>query len=131
VEINMGHGFLQAIFGLPITLRQRGLLKQRPPIDAREFVKRIEAAGGDQAAGWIIHSKLLDWINVAGFTPYPDDNLNWVFGIAEEELDEDIILEILLQLKIEPPSREALSEFGAISTPIQIAKLVRRARVGI
>lgn len=94
-----------------------------------EFVQRIGAEGGDEQAGCLIYTKLLDWIYVTGFTPYPEDNLCHIYGIAEEERDEDMILEILQHLKMKPPSTEALGVFGAVDTPIQIARLVRQVRL--
>ncbi|MFC0132351.1 hypothetical protein [Massilia eurypsychrophila] len=97
-------------------------------MEAIEFVRRIVAAGGDEEAAWLVHAELAGWINVAGFSPYPEDKLDWVYGIAEEELDEDLILEMLRKLKIKLPTSEALLALGPINTPIEIAHLVRRAR---
>lgn len=98
-------------------------------MDESEFVQKIGAMGGDEEAAWLIRTRLLDWIYFAGFTPYPEDKLSQIYGIAEEELDEDLILGIFRHLKIEPPTAEALRAFGPINTPIQIAQLVRQVRL--
>lgn len=51
-----------------------------------------------------------------------------VYGIAEEELDEDLVLGILWHPNVTPPSAETLSSLGVIDTPIKIAQFVRQAR---
>lgn len=125
----MRSSLLQAAFALPFSLRQRRLAKQRPPMEECTFVERIAAEGGDEDAARMVRTRLIDWVYVSGFTPYPDDRLSQIYGITEEELDDDLILQILRNLKIEPPTFEVLRVFGDIDSPVRIAQLVWQARL--
>jgi hypothetical protein len=125
----MDFGILQTILALPITLRQRRLAKQRPPMGERDFVEEIKRASGDAEASILIRNHLLEWIYAPDFTPYPEDKLGYTYGIREEELDDDLILMVLQHLNIRPPTTEELAPFGAVDTPIQVAQLVKRARL--
>lgn len=58
----------------------------------------------------------------------PSDRLGTVYGIAEQELDADVILSIFRDLNIAPPSNRFLAEFGVVDTPIRIAQLVATCR---
>jgi hypothetical protein len=125
----MDFGILQTILALPITLRQRRLAKQRPPMGERYFVEEIKRAGGDAEASILIRNHLLEWIYAPGFTPYPEDKFGYTYGIREEELDDDLILMVLQHLNIRPSTIEELAPFGVVDTPIQVAQLVKRARL--
>jgi hypothetical protein len=119
---------IRTLLGLPFSDRQKRRGRQRKPLDEAEFVREIMVGGGDRAAAILVWKKLQDWVCAENFTPYPSDNLENVFGIAEEELDEDLILSILQELSVPPPSDEALSVFGRIDTPLRVAQLVARCR---
>lgn len=122
---------LQGILALPFSHRQKRLMKSRPALSMDEFVRQVSDAGGDREAAAAVHRKLMDWAYVDGFTPYPEDSLGQVYGIAEEELDEDFILDILNVLSVPLPSKERLSAFGPVATPLQVAQLVSLARAGL
>jgi len=51
-----------------------------------------------------------------------------VFGIAEEELDEDLILDVFSILELATPSEPELKAFGVIDTATDIARLVALTR---
>jgi hypothetical protein len=93
-----------------------------------EFVQRILEQGGDHMAAVAVWGRLREWCFVEGFTPYPGDSLAWVFGIAEEELDEDLILGILTELNLQPPNEQLLKDFGPVDTPLRVALLVGLTR---
>ena len=120
---------VQKILALPFTLRQQRLAKYRPPMGESEFVKQIGVKGGDEEAAILIRNYLLDWIYTDGFTPYPDDNLGHIYGIAEEELDEDLILMIFRRVGVEPSRFEAIGQHWIDATPLQVALLIKQARV--
>src|SRR5688572_16990107 len=86
------HSNIQRLLGIPFTWRQRRLLDTRAPLDEAAFVDQVVAGGGDRAAAASLWARLRDWIYVEGFTPYPCDDLEHVYGIAEEELDEELVL---------------------------------------
>jgi hypothetical protein len=116
--------FLKTILILPLTIRQKRLARTRRPLAETEFAQRIVEMNGDRIAAVAVWNRLREWCFVEGFTPYPGDSLTWVFGIAEEELDEDLILAILSELKLQPPSERLLRDFGPVDTPLRIAQLV-------
>ena len=51
-----------------------------------------------------------------------------MFGIAEEELEIDLIADILIRLKLPLPTTDLLDGFGAVDTPLQVARLVSEMR---
>lgn len=124
----MSRGVLQSILALPFSRRQTQLAKVRAPLSEDEFATRISDDGGDREAAIFVYRKLSEWVYTKGFTPYPDDSLGRIYGIAEEELDEDLILEAFNALAVVPPGEEQLKAFGPVDTPLQVAKLIAQAR---
>ncbi|HXC74279.1 MAG TPA: hypothetical protein VN640_06320 [Sphingomicrobium sp.] len=124
----MNKSLVQRILAFPFSGRQSALSKSRPSLSASDFVGLIRDSGGDVEAAKIIHSKLQDWIYHQSFTPYPGDSLASVFGIAEEELDEDLILDVFSILELATPSEPELKAFGVIDTATDIARLVALTR---
>jgi hypothetical protein len=124
----MSDSLLQTLLALPLSVRQKRLTRGRKALTAAEFVQQITDQGGDRDAAVLIWRHLADWGYVAGFTPYPTDNLPSVFGIDEEELDEDLILSILTELKLPVPSQEFLAQFGSVDTPLRVAELAAQCR---
>jgi hypothetical protein len=118
------------LLGFPFTLRQKRLAQQRKPFDEREFIEEIANSHGDPAAAALLWAHLQDWVYAKGFTPYPTDDLGAVFGIAEEELDEDLVLGMFQSLNVPLPSKEFLEGFGPVTTPLSLAKLVTLCREG-
>lgn len=124
----MNKSILQKILAFPFWSRQRALAKIRPPLSESDFVDLIDHSGGDRGAAAMIYSKLQDWVCHEGFTPYPNDSLGSVFGIAEEELDEDLILDVFVRLGLSMPPAREVTAFGAVDTATGIAQLVALAR---
>ena len=91
-------------------------------------MQHIVDQGGDAAAAAFVWNTLQDFVVVPSFTPHPTDSLEAVFGIAEEELDEDMILTLLADLGISIPDQEDVSSFGVIDTPLQVALFIARCR---
>jgi hypothetical protein len=119
---------VERLFGVPFSWRQRRLARFRSPLTESDFVKSITEFGGDRMAAVVLWRRLKDWTSVRDFTPYPGDSLGFVFGIAEEELDEDLILDVLKELAVPIPTQAQLSAFGPIDTPLRIAQLVAFCR---
>jgi hypothetical protein len=88
----------------PLARSQRRLVKERIPISEAMFLAHFQRAGidgGVAAAAWrVLRSEAL----VDGFTRAPEDDLEQVFKIAEEDLD-DMVLALLreCQCRIPPP----------------------------
>lgn len=112
----------------PWAARQRRLAASRPALSQDEFVTRIQERGGDSEAASLIWTHLHEWGLEESFTPYPTDDLLSVFGIAEDELDTDLIAAILTRFDLPLPTTELLKEFGDVGTPLQVARLVSEMR---
>jgi hypothetical protein len=119
---------MKKLLGLPFSLRQKRLAGDRMALGEPEFVQQIAEQGGDRMAAGVIWRFLRDWGYEDGFTPYPTDNLGSVFGIAEEELETDLVIGVLRELNIPMPTQELVDEFGAVDTPLRVALLVARCR---
>ena len=59
-----------------------------------------------------------------GFSPYPSDRLLKVYGLAEEDLDVDVIMDILKRLNCRAPDQATVNAIGAINTPADIVRFV-------
>lgn len=124
----MSTSFLARLFAFPLARRQRTLMADRSPMNEADFSLAISDAGGDAPAAPLIRSKLMRIVVEPGFTPYPEDSLYRVFGLADEDLDEDLILAVLIELGLEPPDQASVLSFGAIDTPLRIAQFVTFTR---
>lgn len=124
----MKTGIVQRVLAFPFSGRQSALAKSRPALSHSDFVDSVTRSGGDPKAAELVHLKLQDWIYHENFTPYPEDSLGSVFGIAEEELDEDLILDILVKLDLPSPSHEEVAAFGPIDTAIDVARFITSVR---
>jgi hypothetical protein len=117
------------VLGLPFSLRQQKLSDSRSPMSKSQFIETITLGDGDgQAAEILWDSLVANNVVVDGFTPYPDDSLCFVYGVAEEELDEDLIARVFVTLKVPLPDAAFMKHFGKVDSAWQIAKLVGRAR---
>jgi hypothetical protein len=119
---------IRQIIAFPFSLRQKRLANERAPLNADNFINAIRELDGDCDGAKLVYEKLKDWIYVTEFTPYPEDDLEKIYGIAEEELDEDLILSILNQTNIRPPSYDIVDKFGVIRTPLDVARFVKFCR---
>lgn len=119
---------IKFLCGLPFSYRQKKLAASRSPIDKAQFVSRILAEGGDEQAAEMVWDALLADRVVESLTPYPDDSLGHVYGIAEEELDEDLIARILKELNLPMPDRNLVDRFGVIDSPRRVAQFVSECR---
>lgn len=114
----------QFLLALPYSARQRKIGGERPRLSEDEFIHLVGASGGDRDAALAILEYLRDWIYVNGFTPYPNDSLSHTFGIAEEELDEDLILGVMEKSGLSIVDAEKLPLAGKVDTPMQVAILI-------
>lgn len=116
-------------FAMPFNMRQRRLAAARTPMSREEFIEQVASTEIGKAAAAMFWEKLHEdnWIcsEISDvFSPHPDDNLQKVYGIAEEELDEDIILEFIQKLDIEVPSKEVVNKIYPIETPRDLIKFI-------
>lgn len=121
---------LKRLLEMPFSGRQSRLAASRPSISKGQFLDAVASSDLGRAAADILWEKLLEVRADDQFSPYPDDDLLQVFGLAEEDLDEDIILEIITAIGSAVPSRDMLAKFGPVNTPADIVKLIEISNAG-
>ena len=114
---------LKNLLEFPLEKTQAGLAASRSPISKADFVDRAgKTEKGRKVAGFVWEK--LDVLKVVSqFSPDPADDLLRVYGLAEEDLDEDIILESLRAAGLRTPTQEEVKRAGPINTPADIVKL--------
>lgn len=115
---------LRRLLERPLSSKQRRLAASRPPMSKEQFVDAVASTDLGHSAADMLWEKLAEATVYDKFSPYPDDDLLKVFGLAEEDLDEDVILEIIMATGSVVPEREQLRKFGPVNTPADIVKLV-------
>jgi hypothetical protein len=126
--IDLCTNILRTVLSLPFSLRQSRLSRSRAFISKEEFIAEVARRGGDVCAASIIHDALQEWVCSKDFSPHPDDSLIFIYGVAEEELDDDLIMTVFEKMGVTLPSSGELSDFGRVDTPLQIAQLVSSVR---
>lgn len=116
------------ILQFPIRGRQRRAREQREDITREEFVAALAQDDFEARAADLLWDKLVEAAMIKDFRPLPDDHFLRLYGLTEEDLDEDIILEILVALGISVPPPELAREAGPIETPRDLLRLVRLAQ---
>jgi hypothetical protein len=115
---------LKSILEVPLRGRQRDLAHGRSPMPKEHFIDAIASTELGKTAANLLWGKLSELVVYDGFTPHPDDDLLKVYGLAEEDLDEDVILEIIKASGSHIPDSEALARFGPVNTPSAIIRLI-------
>lgn len=122
---------LRFLRGLPISIRQRQVSRSRVPSDKQTFVNDIVASGGDRRVASFLWDHLKAFIFVPGLTPYPDDSLDALYGIVEEDLDIDIVIHCCKELGARLPDQQAIDAFGRrIDSPREVAQFIAGLAAG-
>ncbi len=121
---------LKTLLERPLSSKQRSLAASRPPMSKEQFVDAVASTDLGHSAADMLWEKLAEATVYGQFTPYPDDDLLKVFGLAEEDLDEDVILEIITATGSVVPDRNQLKKFGPVNTPADIVKLIEMSNAG-
>jgi hypothetical protein len=90
------------------------------------FIEEIVSAAGDHRAAASVWDTIVEFGFDASYSPYPDDALHHTFGIAEEELEEDLIIRTCHQVGRQIPTQAIVDEVGRIDTLRQVVQLVSR-----
>ena len=115
---------LKVLFELPLALRQRRLASGRVPMTKEQFVRETATTELGELAAALVWDKLSVLKAHGDFSPYPSDSLLNVFGLAEEDLDVDIIMDILKRLNCAVPNQATVDAIGAINTPADVVRFV-------
>jgi len=69
---------------------------------------------------------LVDAAVIEDFRPMPDDHFHWLYGLAEEDLDDDIILRLIDEMKIHRPEPKSVEDLVEISSPRDLIRLLSK-----
>lgn len=108
----------------PLARRQRKLALGRQSLTELDFVNQVSSNALGRAAASLLLRKLTERVFCEEFSPYPNDDLLLTYGLAEEDLDIDVVLDIIKTVKCPMPSREVLASIGPITTPHDIIRLI-------
>lgn len=112
---------------LPFSWRQHKARAHRDDMTRERFVAALATNDAEELAAGILWDKLIESAVVSDFRPYPEDDFLYLYGLADEDLDEDIILEIFSSLGRKPPNPSELQIVGPVSSPRDVIKLVKLA----
>ena len=108
--------------------RQRRLARERKPMSKTDFVEDIASTGGLPEAAERVWDAIDDFGTEPGFSLYPDDDLLRIIGIAEEDLEDDVIIKTCNDLGLSIPSQELVDRLGTINTPRDVVRLVSKCQ---
>jgi hypothetical protein len=112
---------------LPLRRRQERLMRERGSLDAEAFVTIAK----DEFERRLL-IRLWDYLRaeavIHDFRPAVDDDLLAVYRLAEEEVDDDIILNFMTELGIDIPPQSEIDAFGPINTPRKIVQFMSEVR---
>jgi len=112
----------------PFSSRQRRAMQGRAGFERDAFVEDIASGAFEREIAEELWDHLMEFVCVDAFQPHPDDELGYVYGIDEEELDEDLLLKLLTDHGIPIPSAEQVRPFGPVSTPRKAVKFLSACR---
>ncbi len=81
----------------PFYGRQKEIMTDRSACKKSDFVDYFIDIGIDEIVASAIWARLVEAAAFDGFMPHPEDDLEWVYGLAEEDLDEDLVLALIEQ----------------------------------
>jgi hypothetical protein len=120
---------LDFVVQLPFSWRQRRARALRDEMTRERFVAELASGDAEELAARLLWDKLVDIAVVPDFRPSPDDNFLYIYGLADEDLDDDLILRILTTLKRNPPPPPLVRRIGPISSPRDFMKLMRHTSI--
>ncbi|HLL30426.1 MAG TPA: hypothetical protein VK403_05470 [Allosphingosinicella sp.] len=108
---------------LPFSWRQQRVQAQRNSVSRERFIAALANNEIEVRAAGHLWDKLREIAVVRDFRPCPEDDFLHLYGLADEDLDEDVILAILTVMEREPPSPAALQRIGKIRSPREFMQL--------
>jgi len=106
---------IQRMLDWPFRGRQLRAMQLREGYGKKDFEEQLINAGADSEIIEQVWAILADHA-VDGFKPKPEDNLQYMFGLAEEDLDEDVILRLLEGNGCHIPGESEVAELGRVNT---------------
>ena len=65
---------------------------------------------------------------VSRAVPYPDDSSEHVYGLVDEDVDEDLVLRFLTECELPIPDRDFTEQFGVVDSPRRIVQFLNACR---
>lgn len=124
VEVTMNA--LDFVVQFPFSWRQSRARALREDMTRDRFIHGLGSDELERQAAGMLWDKLIAVAVVPDFRPFPDDNFLYMYGLADEDLDEDIILAILTSLGRILPSPAVIRNIGPIASPKEFVQLVRQ-----
>lgn len=121
-------GALDFVVQLPFSWRQSRARAVREDMTQHKFVSALASDDLEERAAGLLWEKLVEAAVISDFRPKPDDNFLRIYGLAEEDLDEDIVMAILIQLGFGVPRPAVIEQAGEIASPREFMQLVRLTR---
>ena len=115
---------IKSLLELPLRRRQRELASSRAPMARQTFIDLTASTDVGRAAAAMLWDKLSSLKVCEEFTPYPSDDLLSTFGVAEEDLDVDVITDIAKSLSRSVPDQATVEIFRAVATPAHVVRLI-------
>src|SRR3954451_21323817 len=116
------------LFAIPFGWRQRKAMASRANVSQEDFISALARNPFEREVAELLWLPLRDQASVPDFRPLPDDSLEKMYGIAEEELDEDILLSLMDRFRIAVPGTNQVKEFGAVESPRDVMRFIAFAR---
>jgi hypothetical protein len=116
---------LDFLLQLPFSWRQRRAVASRTAMTRECFVAELATDPVEEKAAALLWDKLIEVSVVPELRPYPDDDLLRLYGLADEDLDDDIIVDVFQRIGIPLPPTAIVTNAGHITTPRKIIQLVR------
>lgn len=114
------------MFQFPFRHRQKAALSERRNVTKAAFVGQLAQSDLERRAAGKLWDLLVDAAVVEDFRPLPDDDFLRLYGLADEDLDDDIIFSILQSVGL-TPSSEVITAAGVMRSPKDFIRLVRLA----
>lgn len=115
-----------SILEWPWRKRQTRLMKSRASYTKEDFAlffqqQKIPQRILDEVWKALVYEAVID-----GFKPHPEDNLETVFGIADEDKDEDVILALLQRCGCRVPSTEETMQMAPVNTVADLVNFLMK-----
>jgi hypothetical protein len=108
----------------PLRRRQLALMTARQSYSKSDFLGFFVARGIAPEIADGVWNILVDNAVVEGFKPRPEDDLAKVFGLAEEDLDEDVVLELLQRFGFRIPGPVEVESMAPVNTATDLVEFI-------
>ena len=112
----------------PFRGRQERLMKDRDSYTRSDFSQFFLARDVPQKIVDEVWDALVEAAVVTEFRPKPEDQLLKTFGLAEEDLDEDVVLPLLKSCGCRIPTSDEVAHLKPLETVADLVEFVSRLR---